>query len=149
VALAKLTQPLPAAMPPVALDDAAKPATAGDIFVVAGYGVTVRGDGRSGGTVRAARLVATGRPDSLQLRLVDPQTQDRSPGLGACAGDSGAPVFRDTTSNLAIVGVVSWSTGPKLSAGCGGLTGVTPLLRYRPWIAETARALGATLGPNK
>jgi hypothetical protein len=58
-------------------------------------------------------------------------------------------VFRDTTSNLAIVGVVSWSTGPKLSAGCGGLTGVTPLLRYRPWIAETARALGATLGPNK
>jgi hypothetical protein len=148
VALAKLAQPLPAAMPPAPLDDAATPATAGDSFVVAGYGVTVRGDGRSGGTVRAARLVATGRPDSLQLRLLDPQTQDQSPGLGACAGDSGAPVFRDTAGNLAIVGVVSWSTGPKLSAGCGGLTGITPLLHYRPWIAQTARALGATLGPQ-
>jgi hypothetical protein len=144
VALAKLAQPLPAAIPPVLLDDAVKPAAAGESFVVAGYGVTVRGDGRSGGTVRAARLVATGRPDGLQLRLVDPQTQDQRPGLGACAGDSGAPVFRDTAGNLAIVGVVSWSTGPKLSAGCGGLTGVTPLLRYRPWISETARALGAT-----
>ena len=148
VALAKLAQPLPSAMPPVPLDDAAEPATAGDIFVVAGYGVTVRGDGRSGGTVRAARLAATGRPDSLQLRLVDPQTQDQSAGLGACAGDSGAPVFRDRAGNLAIVGVVSWSTGPKLSAGCGGLTGVTPLLRYRLWIAQTARALSATLGPK-
>jgi hypothetical protein len=148
VALAKLVQPLPAAIPPVPLDDAAEPATAGEIFVVAGYGVTVRGDGRSGGTVRAARLVATGRPDSLQLRLVDPQTQDQTPGLGACAGDSGAPVFRDTAGNLAIVGIVSWSTGPKLSAGCGGLTGVTPLLRYRPWISQTARVLGATLEPK-
>jgi len=145
VALAKLAQPLPAAIAPVPLDDATEPAMAGDSFVVAGYGVTERGDGRSGGTARAARLVATGRPGRLQLRLVDPQTQDQSPGLGACAGDSGAPVFRDTAGNLAIVGVVSWSTGPRLSAGCGGLTGVTPLLRYRPWIAQTAQVFGATL----
>ncbi len=37
--------------------------------------------------------------------------------------------------------------GPKLSAGCGGLTGVTPLARYRAWIVETARALGSSLAP--
>jgi hypothetical protein len=43
--------------------------------------------------------------------------------------------------------VVSWSTGPKLSDGCGGLTGVTPLVRYRGWILETARALGSPLVP--
>ena len=47
--------------------------------------------------------------------------------LGACTGDSGAPVFEDKPSGPVIVGVVSWSTGPNGSAGCGGITGVTPL----------------------
>ncbi len=147
VALAKLAQPLPETIPPVPLDDATHPIVAGDAFVVAGYGVTVRGDGRTGGTVRAATLEATGVPNSLQLRLVDPHTEDQRAGLGACAGDSGAPAFRDTDGNLVIVGVVSWSTGPKLSAGCGGLTGVTPLARYRTWITQAARSLGSPLAP--
>ncbi|HTV36964.1 MAG TPA: trypsin-like serine protease [Xanthobacteraceae bacterium] len=147
VALAKLAQPLPGRFPPVPLDDATQPISAGDTFVVAGYGVTVRGDGRTGGTVRAATLIATGTPNSLQLRLVDPHTNDERPGLGACAGDSGAPTFRETGGNYTIVGVVSWSTGPKLSGGCGGLTGVTPLASHRAWIVETARALGSPLAP--
>ena len=146
VALVKLVQALPDKIPPVPLDDTARPAAIGDTFVVAGYGVAVRGDGRSGGTVRAATLVATGAPNTLQLRLVDPHSKDERAGLGACAGDSGAPVFRDT-GHLAIVGVVSWSTGPKLSAGCGGLTGVTPLVRYRAWIRDAARTLGSPLVP--
>jgi hypothetical protein len=145
VALAKLGQSLPAHIPPVPLDDGAQPVAAGDTLVVAGYGVTVRGDGRTGGTVRAATLVATGKPNMLQLRLVDPHTNDARPGLGACAGDSGAPAFRDEGGHLAVVGVVSWSTGPRLSAGCGGLTVVTPLVSYRPWIVETAVALGSPL----
>jgi hypothetical protein len=38
----------------------------GDSLVVVGYGVTVRGDGRTGGTARAASLVVTGQPGSLQ-----------------------------------------------------------------------------------
>ena len=42
---------------------------------------------------------------------------------------------------------MSWSTGPKLAAGCGGLTGVTPLTRYRAWIVETADKLGSALVP--
>jgi hypothetical protein len=147
VALVQLPQPLPADIPPVALDDGSKPVTVGDSFVVAGYGVTVRGDGRTGGTVRAATLIATGQPNTLQLRLFDPRTRGETAGLGACAGDSGAPAFRDTDGRLAIIGVVSWSTGPKLSAGCGGLTGVTPLVRYRDWIMQKARALGSPLSP--
>src|SRR5436853_469525 len=65
----------------------------GDTLTVAGYGVSIRGDGKSGGTVRAAALVATGRPGNLQIRLVDPATNGEKPGLGACTGDSGAPVF--------------------------------------------------------
>jgi secreted trypsin-like serine protease len=66
-------------------------------------------------------------------------------GLGACTGDSGGPVFEDRPGGAAIVGVISWSTGANGSAGCGGLTGVTPLTRYRDWILQTARTWGAAL----
>jgi hypothetical protein len=41
-----------------------------------------------------------------------------------------------------VTGIVSWSTGPNNSDGCGGLTGVTPLVRYRAWIVEQARKMG-------
>jgi hypothetical protein len=147
VALLKLAEPLPVKIPAVPLGAEEEAVAVGDAFVVAGYGVTVRGDGRTGGVVRAATLVATGIPGNLQIRLFDPKTKGDSPGLGACAGDSGAPVFRDKDGRNVIIGVVSWSTGPKLEAGCGGLTGVTPLSRYRAWIVDTARALGSPLAP--
>lgn len=147
VALIKLAEPLPPSVPPVRIGGDDETVAVGDALMVAGYGVTVRGDGRTGGTLRAATLVVTGQPGTLQIRLFDPRTKDESAGLGACAGDSGAPAFRGTNGNLTIVGVVSWSTGPKLSAGCGGLTGITPLVRYRTWIVDTARALGSPLAP--
>jgi secreted trypsin-like serine protease len=121
------------------------PLAAGNNFSIAGIGVTVRGDGKSGGTIRAARLVATGQPGTLQIRLVDPVGQGAQPGLGACTGDSGAPVFEDQEGGPVVVGLVSWSTGPNGSAGCGGLTGVTPLTRYRDWIFQAARQWGAGL----
>jgi Trypsin len=147
VALAKLAQPLPASFPAAQLGGETEAVVPGDALIVAGFGVTVRGDGRSGGTVRAASLVATGQPGTLQIRLYDPRTKGVSAGLGACTGDSGAPAFREKSGGLAIIGVVSWSTGPNLSDGCGGLTGITPLVRYRPWILEMARRLGSPLGP--
>ena len=81
----------------------------------------------------------------MQIRLVDPLGQGTKPGLGACTGDSGAPVFEDQQGIATIVGVVSWSTGPNNSAGCGGLTGVTPLTLYRDWIAQTASKWGSAL----
>ena len=102
---------------------------------------------RAAARVRAATLVATGQPGTLQIRLADPATKGERGGLGACTGDSGAPVFREIGGALAVVGVVSWSTGPALSDGCGGLTGVTPLTRYRAWIVEQARKMGAPLSP--
>lgn len=148
VALIKLAEPLPPRIPPMPLVGDGASVAVGDPLVVAGYGVTVRGDGRTGGTLRAATLVVTGMPGTLQIRLFDPNTKGQSPGLGACGGDSGAPAFRDSEGKLAIIGVVSWSTGPKLSAGCGGLTGITPLIRYRAWIIDTARALGSPLPPS-
>jgi secreted trypsin-like serine protease len=121
------------------------PIMVGSRFTIAGIGVTVRGDGKSGGTIRVAGLVATGKPGTLQIRLVDPVSRGMRDGLGACTGDSGAPVFEDKPGGPVIVGIVSWSTGPNGSAGCGGMTGVTPLTLYRDWVLQTARQWGAGL----
>jgi hypothetical protein len=54
-------------------------------------------------------------------------------------------VFEDKPGGLAIVGVVSWSTGPNGSDGCGGITGVTPLTLYRDLAAADRAAVGAGL----
>lgn len=136
VALLQLAQPLTSK--PVAMVGAPmQPLAAGAPFRVVGIGVTVRGDGRSGGTTRSAALVATGKPGSLQIRLVDSASNNMRAGLGACTGDSGAPVFEDQNGRSVIVGVVSWSTGANNTAGCGGLTGVTPLMLYKDWIVQT------------
>lgn len=145
VALLKLERPL--GVSPARLAPAGPSVKPGDAFTVVGYGVTIRGDGRSGGTARAATLTATGRPGNLQIRLVDAAAPAGREGLGACTGDSGAPVFRASDPGSAVVGLVSWSTGPGNSAGCGGLTGVTPLSLYRGWIVETARKLGSPVEP--
>jgi Trypsin len=144
VALLQLTAPV-AGKTPSAVGMPNIPIMVGSRFTVAGVGVTVRGDGKSGGTIRAAGLVATGKPGTLQIRLVDPVGQGTRDGMGACTGDSGAPAFEDKPGGPAIIGVVSWSTGPNGSAGCGGLTGVTPLTLYRDWILQTARQWGAGL----
>jgi Trypsin len=143
VALVKLGAPLTVVSARLAPEGVS--VSAGDPFIVAGYGVAIRGDGKSGGMVRAATLVATGQPGTLQIRLADAASKGERAGLGACTGDSGAPVFRDADGTLAVIGVVSWSTGPNMSEGCGGLTGVTPLTRYRGWIVEQARKLGSLL----
>ncbi len=121
------------------------PIAAGNPFTIAGVGVTVRGDGKSGGTVRTADLVATGHPGTLQIRLVDPAGAGARAGLGACTGDSGGPVFEDLAGKSVVVGVISWSTGPNGADGCGGMTGVTPLTLYRDWIVQTAKQWGSAL----
>ncbi|EKS42322.1 S1 family peptidase [Afipia clevelandensis] len=121
------------------------PIQPGSRFTVAGVGVTTSGGDDGVGTVRAANLVVTGNPGTLQIRLVDPGTQNKSAGMGACTGDSGAPAFQDQDGKSVLAGVVSWSTGPNNADGCGGLTGVTPLTIYRDWILKTAREWGAAL----
>jgi len=130
---------------PARLGTPQSPLEPGNRFTIAGVGVTIRGDGKSAGVIRSAALEATGKPGTLQIRLVDPARQGTQAGLGACTGDSGAAVFEDREGVPAIIGVVSWSTGPNGSAGCGGLTGVTPLTLYRDWILSTARQWGFAL----
>src|SRR5262249_21161266 len=75
VALINLAAPL--RVVPALLAPAGGSVAAGDRFVVAGYGVAVHGDG----TVRAATLVATGQPGTLQIRLADPATKGERAGL--------------------------------------------------------------------
>jgi secreted trypsin-like serine protease len=143
VALIKLAVALPERFAPVLLEPPGTAVTVGERFTIAGFGVTSAGNGSGIGLARAASLVATGQPGTLQIRLFDPATKGDRPGLGACTGDSGGPVLREVDGRLHVIGVVSWSTGPKLGAGCGGLTGVTPLVRYRDWIVEAAAKLGS------
>lgn len=145
VALLQLAEALPASKPPATLGIPLEPIAPGQPFAVVGIGVTAPGDGKSGGAARAASLVSTSKPGRLQIRLVDPTTNNARPGLGACTGDSGAPAFQRQANGVVIVGVVSWSTAAGNAAGCGGLTGVTPLTLYRDWIVNTARAWGVAL----
>ena len=147
VALLKLATPLPATLAPAPLAAADRTVGVGDPFMVAGYGLATSGDGRSGGTLRAATLVATGQPGTLQVRLFDPEHQGRDRRPRRLHRGFRRPRVRLGGGRLAVIGVVSWSTGPKLAAGCGGLTGVTPLTRYRAWIVETAGKLGSALVP--
>ena len=144
VALLQLEAP-PQGKTAAALGALQLPILPGSRFTIAGIGVTIRGEGSSGGIIRAAGLIATGKPGTLQIRLVDPLTLGTSGGLGACTGDSGGPVFEDRPGGSHIIGVISWSTGPNGTGGCGGLTGVTPLTLYRDWILQTARLWGAAL----
>jgi secreted trypsin-like serine protease len=141
VALLRLAAPA-IGKTPAPLGTPRLPISVGTTFSIAGVGVTISGDGTSAGTIRSAALVATGKPGSLQVRLVDPATMGVRAGLCACTGDSGSPVFEDQQGVATIVGVVSWSTGANGSGGCGGITGVTPLTLYRDWILQTARQWG-------
>jgi secreted trypsin-like serine protease len=144
IALVKLAVPLD--VTPATLSRPRARVAPGERFIVHGYGMANPTDANSSATLRHAMLAATGRPGNLQLRLVDPATDGARAGLGACTGDSGGPVYGNDGGYMAVVGVVSWSTGPGGASGCGGLTGVTPIELYRNWIVETASKLGSPLG---
>ena len=144
IALLKLAVPLPDIVVPAALA-APRRVAAGESLTIAGFGVTIAGTARGLGLPRMATLTVTGTPGSLQIRLYDAATQNQKIGMGGCTGDSGAPAF-DGEGPL-VIGVVSWSTAPGNEEGCGGLTGVTPLLPYRDWITDSARKLNSPIAP--
>ena len=145
LALVKLAAPPAPDLAPAALSERRVPPLVGDRFVVAGFGVAVQGDRRTAGQLRAVTLVATDRPNSQQLSLVDPRKLGESPGLGVCNGDSGGPVFDER--DHALVGIVSWSGRADGEPVCGFVSGVIPLARYHYWLLDTARRLGSPLEP--
>jgi secreted trypsin-like serine protease len=144
LALVKLSRPLPAVVVPAALAPARR-VKVGETLTIAGFGTTADHSAAGLGVPRMARLTVTGQPGSLQIRLVDAKTRNRTHGLGACTGDSGAPAFDGEGPHKTgqVIGVVSWTTAAGNEEGCGGLTGLTPLLAYRGWIVQTALKLGS------
>jgi secreted trypsin-like serine protease len=146
VALVKLAPKPPPKLAPVPFSDR-RVIALGDRFIVAGFGLANQKDRRSAGTLRSAALVATGKPTSQIINLVDPSTLGERPGLGVCNGDSGGPVFEEREGKLALVGVISWTAGPDSEPACGFISGVIPLSRYHFWIVETAAKLGSPLEP--
>src|SRR5476651_621500 len=142
IALLKLAARLPDIVVPATLAPPRR-VTVGETLTIAGFGVTAAGTARGLGQPRMAALTVTGKPGSLQIRLYDGVTRGLRAGLGGCTGDSGAPAF----DGAKVIGVVSWSTAPNDEEGCGGLTGVTPLLIYRDWVVETARKFNSPLTP--
>ena len=116
VALLQLEQPATGKSPAL-LGMPNIPIEVGGRFTIAGIGVTVPGDGKSAGTVRVIELVATGRPGTLQIRLVDTVSQGTRAGLGALAATLNFfPIIGPVATFVVLtaVGVMSFST---LSAG--------------------------------
>jgi secreted trypsin-like serine protease len=93
----------------------------------------------------AVTLVATDRPSSQQLSLIDPRKLGDTAGFGVCNGDSGGPVFDE--QDQALVGIVSWSARTDGEPACCFVSGVITLARSRYWILETAARLGSPLEP--
>jgi Trypsin len=143
LALLKLALPLSDSQPVVMLERVPRP---GERFLVAGFGEAAAGSSAGLGVLQTAILTAIGEPSSLQLWLADPASHGGAvAGLGSCQGDSGGPVFEWSGVRFVLVGVLSWSNGPNMSTGCGGITGATPIARHRQWIVKTTKRMAGRM----
>jgi hypothetical protein len=108
-------------------------------YVIVGFGRTANGAAGPTQEARSATLVLlSGIPNEQTLILADPATYGKSPGLGACNGDSGGPVFEGSSGRLALIGIVT-------SGHCGVTTQAVVLAPHIQWILDTATILGSTV----
>lgn len=132
LALVRLAEPLPARFQPVAFAEpgAEKP---GQIYQIVGFGISEEDEAGTGGVLREGRVIADGRRSSTLVWLRDPYDA----GLGACTGDSGAPVFTLGTPRLVAVAV--WAKGEGMSR-CGALTQAVLVAPQLDWIESVLRS---------
>jgi len=129
LALALLDQPMPDRFKPAALDDG-RAIAVGDRFRVAGYGLGREGAGSSGGVFRWGVVAARAPLSSSLLWTEDPAHA----GLGACAGDSGGPIFG--LEDDRVVAISDWTAGADRRRHCGALTQGALVAPQRRWIDD-------------
>ena len=133
LAIIKTDSGLPEGLKPLAFDDRAP--QPGDLYGVAGFGVTREGAGKTGGLLRWGALKTRAPLSKILLWAEDPKAR----GFGACEGDSGGPVFALDTS--ALVAITNWSAGEGKSH-CGKLTQAALIAPQRAWIERVLRGWG-------
>lgn len=126
LALVRLAEPLPASFRPVTLSSQVR-LEQGQRLLVAGFGIADETLPRTGGVLREGILEATAAESPLLVHLRDPE----GTGLGACTGDSGAPVF--TPGRPVVVAVAIWAKGED-GQRCGALTQAVLVGPQRHWI---------------
>lgn len=139
LALIKLAEPLPPGFAPLEIAQSA-PISPGEKFLLAGYGVADEHHSGTGGILRAGVLAAAGSKSPLLLWVADPAHA----GLGACTGDSGAPILAFDKPTLVAVAV--WAKGEN-GNHCGLLTQAVLIAPQKQWIESTLRSwniLGAS-----
>lgn len=116
-----VSSPIPASVFPAAL--ARTPVVVGENAVIAGYGLTER---KTAGTCQfAATTITQLDSDIITVRSLD--------GVGACAGDSGGPLFVSMSpGNWSLAGVLSAG-----SASCNGEDLYTDVRDLAAWIAAS------------
>ena len=99
----------------------------GETTIVAGYGVAREGAPLTGGTLRSAALTTRAPLSNILLWAED----GAHAGVGACAGDSGAPLF--LADGATVTAIVAWTAGAS-GHRCGTLTQGPLLAPQREWI---------------
>ena len=125
--LVEIETPLPNSFNATPL--ATRTAEVGESVEIAGFGVALERQPKTGGVPRAATLRVSDPLSKIVLWAKDPGDQ----GLGACAGDSGSPVFASDGSVLAIV---AWTKGAG-ARDCGILTQGLYVAPETPWLSTT------------
>jgi len=125
LAMLRLDRDLPPRFTTIAIDYDAR-VEAGTAFIISGFGLSQEQEGKTGGTLRSARLVTREPLSKLLIWAKDPDGRGR----GGCTGDSGGP-FLSVEGRL--VGMTVWSQGPGNKA-CGDLTQALRLGPIRSFI---------------
>ncbi len=102
----------------------------GETTILAGYGIAREGEPLTGGALRSARLRVRAPLSKILLWAEDSEQA----GAGACAGDSGGPLF--SGDGETVLAIVAWTSGPP-GRRCGVLTQGPLIAPQRAWIDAT------------